>query len=220
MLAEKIVLSAGHAAGHARHAAATFPGDVARQLRLAQQQLAQSHAPFAMHGPGHVDAGRAHGVAAQGYPGHIAAGMGMGVGMAPAAAIGAANAPPPKYLQWSAAGRRRAHVLGAGAPGGGAHGGYEHAAASSAAPSWAANAWAEVPVVAGHVGGAEPGGAAAAANMLSFESDLDFPMEAVGLTGLGGPIGVGVGDPLAMDAELGLLLDAPGDGLVMDGGLL
>ena len=75
-------------------------------------------------------------------------------------------------------------------------------------------------VVAGHVGGAEPGAAAAAANMLSFESDLDFPMEAVGLTGLGGPIGVGVGDPLAMDAELGLLLDAPGDGLVMDGGLL
>ena len=220
MLAEKIVLSAGHAAGHARHAAATFPGDVARQLRLAQQQLAQSHAPFAMHGPGHVDAGRAHGVAAQGYPGHIAAGMGMGVGMAPAAAIGAANAPPPKYLQWSAAGPARAHVLGARAPGAGAHGGYEHAAASSAAPSWAANAWAEVPVVAGHVGGAEPGGAAAAANMLSFESDLDFPMEAVGLTGLGGPIGVGVGDPLAMDAELGLLLDAPGDGLVMDGGLL
>ena len=95
MLAEKIVLSAGHAAGHARHAAATFPGDVARQLRLAQQQLAQSHAPFAMHGPGHVDAGRAHGVAAQGYPGHIAAGMGMGVGMAPAAAVGAAHPPPP-----------------------------------------------------------------------------------------------------------------------------
>jgi hypothetical protein len=56
--------------------------------------------------------------------------------------------------------------------------------------------------------------------MLSFESDLDFPMEAVGLTGLGGPIGAGIGDPLAMDAELGLLLDAPGDGLVMDGGLL
>jgi hypothetical protein len=46
--------------------------------------------------------------------------------------------------------------------------------------------------------------------MLSFESDLDFPMEAVGLTGLGGPMGAGIGDPLAMDAELGLLLDAPG----------
>ena len=56
--------------------------------------------------------------------------------------------------------------------------------------------------------------------MLSFESDLDFPMEAVGLTGLGGPMGAGIGDPLAMDAELGLLLDAPGGELVMDGGLL
>jgi hypothetical protein len=33
-------------------------------------------------------------------------------------------------------------------------------------------------------------------------------------------MGAGIGDPLAMDAELGLLLDAPGGELVMDGGLL
>ena len=146
--------------------------------------------------------------------------MGMGVGMAPAA-IGAANAPPPKYLQWSAADPARAHVLGARAPGAGAHGGCEHAAASSAAPSWAANAWAEVPVVAGHVGGAGCGGAAAAANMPLVRIRLGLP-DGGGRPdpATGGPIGVGVGDPLAMDAELGLLLDAPGDGLVMDGGLL
>ena len=84
------------------------------------------------------------------------------------------------------------------------------------------NAWSEAPVVAGHVGGAAVGAdpAGPATHMLSFESDLDFPMEAVGLTGLGGPMGAGIGDPLAMDAELGLLLDAPGGELVMDGGLL
>ena len=217
---KKISLVAAPAASRG----AAFPGDVARQLRLAQQQLAQSHAPFPVGVVGHVDAGRAHGVGAQGYPGHVN-GHAAGVGLNPASFGGstAHAAPPPKYLHWSAAGPARAHVLGARASGAGSHVGYEHTAAPSA---WVGNAWAEVPAVAGHVGGvansagAVAGGPPPPANMLSFESDLDFPMEAVGLTGLGGPIGAGIGDPLAMDAELGLLLDAPGDGLVMDGGLL
>ena len=199
---EKISLAAAPAMSRG----AAFPGDVARQLRLAQQQLAHSHTPLA----------------AQGYPGHMN-GHAAGMGLNPVSfGAGAATAVPPKYLQWSAASPARAHVLGARPSGAGVPGGYENAAA---APSrWAGNAWAEVPAVAGHVGGvaagADAGRGPAPTNMLSFESDLDFPMEAVGLTGLGGPIGAGIGDPLAMDAELGLLLDAPGDGLGMDGGLL
>ena len=189
-------------------ASTTFPGDVARQLRLAQQQLAQSHASFSVGVSGH----------AQGYPGHMA-GHAMGMGLNPVSLGAGAAHVPPKYHQWSASGPARAHVLGARASGVNVHGGYEHAAASNA---WVGNAWSEAPVVAGHVGGAAVGAdpAGPATHMLSFESDLDFPMEAVGLTGLGGPMGAGIGDPLAMDAELGLLLDAPGGELVMDGGLL
>ena len=58
-------------------------------------------------------------------------------------------------------------------------------------------------------------------SMLSFESDLNFSeLDAVGLTGLGPNMNGLVSDPLAMDSELGLLLDTPGAGLVMDGGLL
>ena len=219
MLAEKIVLSAGHAAGHARHAAATFPGDVARQLRLAQQQLAQSHAPFAMHGPGHVDAGGRMAWPRRGTRGTSPRAWAWAwawprrrrsarqTRRRPSTSSGAPRARRARTCSVRARPARRARrVRARRGVLGGAFVGRER--------------------VGGGARGGRPrrrrgaGGAAAAANMLSFESDLDFPMEAVGLTGLGGPIGVGVGDPLAMDAELGLLLDAPGDGLVMDGGLL
>jgi hypothetical protein len=103
--------------------------------------------------------------------------------------------------------------------------GYEQA-------QWNAHNWTDGGVSGslGHgVGhhGASHNGVSSGGNMLSFESDLDFPLEAVGLTGLGGTMGGAIGglgglgaDPLAIDAELGLLLDSPGGGLVMDGGLL
>jgi hypothetical protein len=57
--------------------------------------------------------------------------------------------------------------------------------------------------------------------MLSFESDLNFSeLDPALLTGLLPAMGGLTGDPLAMDADIGLLLDTPGGGMVMDGGLL
>ena len=96
------------------------------------------------------------------------------------------------------------------------------------APQWTNPGWNET---GGHMGVAGSGSQMAHApaqpnhvpppSMLSFESDLNFSeLDAVGLTGLGPNMNGLVSDPLAMDSELGLLLDTPGAGLVMDGGLL
>jgi len=82
-------------------------------------------------------------------------------------------------------------------------------------PQWGANAgaWNEQ-----GVGGAGAGG------MIAFDADLEFSEldRAVGMGGSLGGMGMGAlaGDPLSVDDHIGLLMDSPGGGLVMDGGLL
>ena len=66
--------------------------------------------------------------------------------------------------------------------------------------------------------------ARAPGGMIAFDADLEFSEldRAVGMGGSLGGMGMGAlaGDPLSVDDHIGLLMDSPGGGLVMDGGLL
>ena len=223
--------------------------DVARQLRLAQQQLSQSHSPQYRYVGGGMMHGHAAGAAMGGgmMHGHETHGhvMMQAHGGAPAHQMGGHGVMGGNGVM-GGHGMMMHPGMSMGTHG---HGGFEHhqhhqhaaananhghgmamkpAAASgydafhAQQPQWAANAgtWNEQ--------GVGVGGGAGAGGMIAFDADLEFSEldRAVGMGGSLGGMGMGMGmggfagDPLAVDDHIGLLMDSPGGGLVMDGGLL
>ena len=217
-----------------------FPGDVQRQLRLAQQQLSQS--------PGGGFHGGMHGGSSGfgGMRGNMQSGMhgvmglnpvslGAGPGGVPCGGVGNGNAHHGYHPAYPADGgmvmRQVSQPTYQVAQPDHGHGGFSE-------PRWVETGWGgtsgdghldrvtEVSGLPMHNGNASNlnlnlHGHAAPSAMLSFESDLNFSeLDPALLTGLLPAMGGLAGDPLAMDADIGLLLDTPGGGMVMDGGLL
>ena len=219
-----------------------FPGDVQRQLRLAQQQLSQS--------PGGGFHGGMHGGSSGfgGMRGNMQSGMhgvmglnpvslGAGPSGVPCGGVGNGNAHHGYHPAYPADGgmvmRQVSQPTYQVAQPDHGHGGFSE-------PRWVETGWGgtsgdghldrvtEVSGLPMHNGNASNlnlnlnlHGHAAPSAMLSFESDLNFSeLDPALLTGLLPAMGGLAGDPLAMDADIGLLLDTPGGGMVMDGGLL
>ena len=201
--------------------------DVARQLRLAQQQLSQSHAPqYRYAGGGMMHGNETHGQvmmqAHGGAPAHQMGGHGAmggngamgghGMMMHPGMSMGTHGQGGYEHLQLNQHPANANHGQGMAMKPAAASG---YDAFHAQQPQWGANAgtWNEQ-----GMGGAGAGG------MIAFDADLEFSEldRAVGMGGSLGGMGMGAlaGDPLSVDDHIGLLMDSPGGGLVMDGGLL